>query len=69
MGVAAVYPLIPQGKKGGSASRRQTEGESDAEQRDAGLDLYTVSKNGGRETKRPPRNYKAYTFHVNSPTD
>lgn len=30
--------------------------------RDAGLDLYTVSKHGGRETKRPPRHEKAYSF-------
>lgn len=65
-GIVTVYPVIPQGgkkkkekkerKKGSSASRTQTlrdwerETEWEAKQRQS-LDLYTVSKHCGRETK------------------
>lgn len=45
------------------------EGESDAEQRDAGLGLYTVSKHGGGESECPPGIIKAYSFTFIPPTD
>lgn len=58
--------LFLRGKKGGSASRRQTEWKCDAEQKDAGFDLYTVSQHGGRQTKSPSRHYIAYSFTFTS---